>query len=163
MYIYIHTYIYIGNFKVFVHRYSSGDIYLSKAQVYVFQSDGRIFQFSLDNDDGTLEGDDKDIWNVCDIDGVTGNVVATDKSRHVLDFKGGYVEVCCLRFLSLSRARSLSLSLSLSFSLVFQKENRKKKIYLLGRNVQGFCGFFSLCMRRVNTLAWVVFFVCSSL
>lgn len=38
-----------GNFKVFVHRYSSGDIYLSKAQVYVFQSDGRIFQFSLDN------------------------------------------------------------------------------------------------------------------
>ena len=38
-----------GNFKVFVHRYSSGDIYLSKAQLYVFQSDGRIFQFSLDN------------------------------------------------------------------------------------------------------------------
>ena len=111
-----------------MHRYSSGDIYLSKAQVYVFQSDGRIFQFSLDNDDGTLEGDDKDIWNVCDIDGVTGNVVATDKSRHVLDFKGGYVEVCCLRFLSLSRARSLSLSLSLSFSLVFQKENRKKNL-----------------------------------
>jgi hypothetical protein len=125
---------YIGNFKVFVHRYSSGDIYLSKAQVYVFQSDGRIFQFSLDNDDGTLEGDDKDIWNVCDIDGVTGNVVATDKSRHVLDFKGGYVEVCCLRFFSLSRALflsfSLSLSLSLPLSLVFQKKsnkNRKKK------------------------------------
>lgn len=82
-----------GNFKVFVHRYSSGDIYLSKAQVYVFQSDGRIFQFSLDNDDGVVEGEDKDIWNVCDIDGLTGNVVATDKSRRALFLQGGYVEV----------------------------------------------------------------------
>jgi len=82
-----------GNFKVFVHRYSSGDIYLSKAQLYVFQSDGRIFQFSLDNDDGVVEGDDKDIWNVCDIDGLTGNVVATDKSRRELVLNGGYVEV----------------------------------------------------------------------
>ena len=40
-----------------------------------------------------MEGEDKDIWNVCDIDGLTGNVVATDKSRHVLFFQGGYVEV----------------------------------------------------------------------
>jgi len=135
-----------GNFKVFVHRYSPGDIHLSKAQVYVFQSDGRIFQFSLDNgvpslfscarralflcahavaafgcrlgcrglapvlamvlawrrrdlsgvacaDDGVIEGEDNDIWNVCDIDGLTGNVVATDKSRRALFLQGGYVEV----------------------------------------------------------------------
>ena len=145
MYIYIHTYIYIGNFKVFVHRYSSGDIYLSKAQVYVFQSDGRIFQFSLDNDDGTLEGDDKDIWNVCDIDGVTGNVVATDKSRHVLDFKGGYVEVCCLRFLSLSRARSLSLSLSLSLFLSrIPKRKLKEKNLPAGQECAGVLWIFFL-------------------
>eukprot|EP00286_Rhodomonas_abbreviata_P011003 CAMPEP_0181322962 /NCGR_PEP_ID=MMETSP1101-20121128/19517_1 /TAXON_ID=46948 /ORGANISM="Rhodomonas abbreviata, Strain Caron Lab Isolate" /LENGTH=687 /DNA_ID=CAMNT_0023430929 /DNA_START=127 /DNA_END=2190 /DNA_ORIENTATION=+ len=78
-----------GAFKVFVHRYSPGDIYLSEAIVYVFQSDGRIFRFSLENDDGTLEGDDLDIWNVCDIDGLTGNVIATDKSRRVLDFQEG--------------------------------------------------------------------------
>ena len=82
-----------GNFKVFVHRYSSGDIMLSKAQVYVFQSDGRIFQFSLENDDGAVEGDDGDIWNVCEINGLTGNVVATDKSRHTLELTGGYAEV----------------------------------------------------------------------
>ena len=45
------------------------------------------------SDDGTVEGDDLDIWNVCDIDGLTGNVVATSKSRHVLALQGGYVEV----------------------------------------------------------------------
>ena len=44
-------------------------------------------------DDGSVEGDDGDIWNVCEIDGTTGNVVATDKSRHDLLLKGGYVEV----------------------------------------------------------------------
>jgi len=30
---------------------------------------------------------------VCDIDGLTGNVVATDKSRRELVLNGGYVEV----------------------------------------------------------------------
>ena len=44
-------------------------------------------------DDGVVEGEDKDIWNVCDIDGLTGNVVATDKSRRTLFLQGGYVEV----------------------------------------------------------------------
>ena len=50
----------------------------------MFQSDGRIFEFSLDNEDGTLEGATKDIWNVCEIDGLTGNVVAVSKSRRIL-------------------------------------------------------------------------------
>ncbi len=30
---------------------------------------------------------------MCDIDGLTGNVVATDKSRRALFLQGGYVEV----------------------------------------------------------------------
>ena len=50
----------------------------------MFQADGRIFEFSLDSDDGTLEGATKDIWNVCEIDGLTGNVVAVSKSRRIL-------------------------------------------------------------------------------
>ena len=68
----------------------------SHGVVYVFQADGRIFEFSLDSDDGTLEGATKDIWNVCEIDGLTGNVVAVSKSRRILAVKISifFGEVC---------------------------------------------------------------------
>jgi len=79
-----------GAFKVWVHRYTSGvDIYLSQSVVYVFQSDGRIFRFSLEDGDGVVAGDDNEEWNVCDIDGLTGNVIATDKTRKLLSFEEG--------------------------------------------------------------------------
>jgi len=79
-----------GAFKVWVHRYTDNvDIMLSQAVVYVFQSDGRIFRFSLEDGDGVVGGDNGEEWNVCDIDGLTGNVIATDKTRKLLSFPEG--------------------------------------------------------------------------
>ena len=80
-----------GNFQVFVHRYSEGNIYDSDAKVFVFQSDGRVFQFDVVDGEGKLEYDGE-VWTVCDIDGSTGYVIAADVNRAILDFPtaGGY-------------------------------------------------------------------------
>jgi hypothetical protein len=67
-------------------------------------------------DDGTVEGEDGDIWNVCDIDGLTGNVVATDKSRRVLYLNGGFVEVPDFSHAPSEQA-SLAFWMQVSYSL----------------------------------------------
>ena len=114
-----------GAFKVFVHRYSSGDIHLSEARVYVFQSDGRTFQFDLNNGDGVIEGDDDDIWKVCDIDGLTGNVIATDKARRVMQLGavGSAASTAKSYFMVSDFQRAPSSKASLAFWMLSSADN----------------------------------------